>query len=147
MRAYEMRHTVSFEETNVVGNVYFVSHLRWQGKCRELFLREHAPELLERLGRDLAMVTVSCSCEYLAELFAFDVVAVRMRLDTLAQARLSMRFEYWRVSDDGERLVGRGTQEVACMHRDRGQLRPAPWPRSFLEAMAAFNQPAPAGQS
>ena len=28
---YEYRHVVGFEETNLVGNVYFVNHLRWQG--------------------------------------------------------------------------------------------------------------------
>ena len=42
-RAYEYRLVVGFEETNLVGNVYFVNHLRWQGKCREMFLRDHAP--------------------------------------------------------------------------------------------------------
>ena len=38
MRAFEYRHVVSFEETNLVGNVYFANHLSWQGRCRELFL-------------------------------------------------------------------------------------------------------------
>ena len=31
---YEYRHIVSFEETNLVGNVYYVNYLRWQGRCR-----------------------------------------------------------------------------------------------------------------
>jgi len=43
MRSYEYRHVVSFEETNLVGNVYYVNHLRWQGRVREMFLRDHAP--------------------------------------------------------------------------------------------------------
>jgi hypothetical protein len=43
MRAYEYRHVVSFEETNLVGNVYYVNHIRWQGLCREMFLRDYAP--------------------------------------------------------------------------------------------------------
>ena len=37
MRSYEYRHVVAFEETNLVGNVYYVNHLRWQGRCREMF--------------------------------------------------------------------------------------------------------------
>src|ERR687897_161818 len=77
MRRFEIRHVVSFEDTNVVGNVYYVNHLRWQGRCREMFMREYAPELVERLASDLAMATVRCSCEYLLELSAFDEVAVR----------------------------------------------------------------------
>ena len=42
MRAYEYRHVVGFEETNLVGNVYFARFVSWQGRCRELFLRDHA---------------------------------------------------------------------------------------------------------
>src|ERR671930_294956 len=71
MKTYEYSHTVSFEETNLVGNVYYVNHLRWQGRCRELFLRDHAPQVLADLESDLALVTVRVSCEYLAELVAF----------------------------------------------------------------------------
>src|SRR5437870_13412093 len=70
MRAYEYRHIVGFEETNLVGNVYYVNHLRWQGRCREMFLRDHAPGVLSALARDLALVTTRVSCEYLGELAA-----------------------------------------------------------------------------
>ena len=58
MRVYEYRHIVGFEETNLVGNVYFVNHLRWQGRCRELFLRDHAPGVLAELDRGLSFVTI-----------------------------------------------------------------------------------------
>jgi enediyne biosynthesis thioesterase len=34
MLSYEMRYVVGFEETNVVGNVYYAHHVRWQGRCR-----------------------------------------------------------------------------------------------------------------
>ena len=50
MRSYEMRYVVGFEETNVVGNVYYAHHVRWQGRCRELFLCELAPEVVPRGG-------------------------------------------------------------------------------------------------
>jgi hypothetical protein len=52
-RSYCYRHTVSFEETNVVGNVYFTRHLSWQGRCRELFFRDYAPEILDELHKEL----------------------------------------------------------------------------------------------
>src|SRR6266849_5713005 len=112
MRAYEYRHIVGFEETNLVGNVYYANHVRWQGRCRELFLRDHAPDVLAALTRGLALVTVKCSCEYLAELSAFDQVVVRMRLGALAQNRLTLLFEYWQDRDGQEDLVARGEQQV-----------------------------------
>src|SRR5829696_8551310 len=104
MRAYEYRHTVGFEETNLVGNVYYANHVRWQGRCREMFLRDHAPEVLDELSRGLHLVTTRVPCEYLSELFAFDEVVIGMRLDNLAQNRISMVFEYYRCTGNGEEL-------------------------------------------
>src|SRR5438105_3820181 len=115
MRAYEYRHIVGFEETNLIGNVYYVNHLRWQGRCRELFLRDVAPGTLGDLTRGLRLVTASCSCEYLAELAPFDEIVVRMHLNDLTQSRISLRFEYWRQHDGAEELVARGAQHIACM--------------------------------
>ena len=37
MRAYEYRHVVGFEETNLIGNVYYVNHVRWQGAAARCF--------------------------------------------------------------------------------------------------------------
>ncbi len=51
---YEYRHLVGFEETNLVGNVYYVNYLRWQGRCREMFLRDRAPDVLADIRADLS---------------------------------------------------------------------------------------------
>ena len=133
-RAYEYRHVVGFEDTNVVGNVYYVNHLRWQGRCRELFLREHVPELLDELQADLALVTLFCSCEYLAELAAFDEIVVRMMLSALSQNRMTLRFEYWRGGD----VVARGEQQIACMRRKHGVLQPEPLPERLRDALKSY---------
>lgn len=138
MRAYEYRHVVGFEETNLVGNVYFANHVCWQGRCREMFIYEHAPEVLEQLSRDLALVTTRASCEYLAELTAFDELTIRMRLGALAQNRISMDFEYWRRSGGREELVARGEQQVACMRREGDRLLPAPVPEPLREALSEY---------
>ncbi|HWR83738.1 MAG TPA: acyl-CoA thioesterase [Candidatus Deferrimicrobium sp.] len=138
MRAFEYRHVVGFEETNLVGNVYYVNHLRWQGRCREFFLREHAPDVLAALQNDLRLVTTRCSCDYLAELAAFDEIAVRMRLGELTQNRLTLLFEYYRVTPDGEELVARGEQQIACMRSAEKRLTPAPIPPSMRQALSAY---------
>src|ERR1044071_9426032 len=117
MQTYEYRHIVGFEETNLVGNVYFVNHLRWQGRCREMFLRERAPAVLDEIARGLALVTTHCSCDYLAELAAFDEILLRMRLGGITQNRVTMLFDYCRVTPEGEELVARSKQQIACMQR------------------------------
>jgi enediyne biosynthesis thioesterase len=140
MRAYEYRHVVGFEETNLVGNVYYVSHLRWQGRAREMFLREHVPEILAEFEHGLALITLNCSCQYLGELKAFDQVIIRMFLSATAQNRIAMRFEYWRQGPQQD-LVGRGEQEIACMRRQGETLVPAPIPAQLQKALAAFAEP------
>ncbi|HYX25585.1 MAG TPA: acyl-CoA thioesterase [Thermoanaerobaculia bacterium] len=143
MKFYEYRHVVGFEETNLVGNVYYVNPLRWQGRCREMFLRDHAPEVLDELSRGLALATVRCSCDYLAELFAFDQVSVRMRLGGVVQNRITLLFEYWRLTagaggTDGEELAARGEQVVACMRREGERTVPTAIPAELREALKPY---------
>jgi enediyne core biosynthesis thioesterase len=137
-KAYEYRHIVSFEETNLVGNVYYANHIRWQGRVREMFLRERAPEILAELSRDLALATLRCSCDYFAELFAFDEILIRMRLTELVQNRITMSYEYWRRKGAEEELVARGEQQVACLRREGDKMIPVPVPKALREALKPY---------
>jgi enediyne biosynthesis thioesterase len=139
-RAYEYRHTVGFEETNLVGNVYYVNHLRWQGRCREMFLRDHAPEILDDLKQGLALTTIRCSCDYFIELEAFDQILIRMRLGEVVQNRLTLRFEYFRLTGRGEELIARGEQQVACMRRQGHETVPTPIPPALREALRPYSE-------
>lgn len=146
MQLYEYQHVISFSETNLVGNVYYVNYLSWQGRCREMFLRDRAPDILTQLDRGLALATVKVSCEYFSELFAFDKVSIRMRLGAIAQNRITMLFEYYKITDTEEKLVAKGEQQVACLKRvgdsptetlcDR--TVPIPIPESLLEALQPY---------
>jgi enediyne biosynthesis thioesterase len=133
---YEYRHVVVLEETNLLGNVYFSHYLRWQGHCRELFIHELAQEVFADLDleRD-ALVTTRCSCNYLAELAAFDQVAIRMHLGEVAQNRLTLMFDYVRIDGDGEELVARGEQQLAWLRRNGERFEPRPVPEPLLDAI------------
>ncbi|WP_345626560.1 acyl-CoA thioesterase [Rugosimonospora acidiphila] len=143
---YVYRHLVTFDETNLVGNVYFAHYLHWQGHCREHFLAEHAPAVLAELDDGLALVTVNCSADFYAESRAFDRVEVRMVLETLASNRIAMSFDYVRTREDGDELLARGTQTVACMRRGAYGLEPAPVPDELRQALARFGAATPAGE-
>jgi enediyne biosynthesis thioesterase len=138
MRAYEYRHIVGFEETNLVGNVYFANHLRWQGRCRELFPRDHAPGILAEMEQGFAFVTTRVVCEYFEELRAWDEVAIQMKLASLAQNRMTMSFDYYRIQASPEVLVARGEQQVACMRRQGTRMVPTPVPSELQEALRPF---------
>ncbi|MER7729110.1 acyl-CoA thioesterase [Streptomyces sp. NPDC096323] len=136
---YEYRHLVGFEETNLVGNVYYAHYLRWQGRCREMFLRDHAPEVLADIQDDLKLFTLKVDCEFFAEITAFDELSIRMRLDDLTQTQVAFSFDYARVRQDGtEDLVARGQQRIACMRGPNTQTRPARVPQALRNALAPF---------
>lgn len=135
---YELRHTVGFEETNIVGNVYYVNYLRWQGRCREMFLKERAPAVLADLQADLKLFTLKVDCEFFAEITAFDDIAIRMRLLELAQTQVEFGFDYLRLHPEGESLVARGAQRVACMRGPNNRTVPARVPDALKRALEPY---------
>jgi enediyne biosynthesis thioesterase len=139
MRSYEYRHRVCFEETNVVGNVYYANLVRWQGRCRETFLYEHLPDLALEFGRSMGLVTTRVSCFFYRELAAFDEVLIRMTAHSLTQNRLVMRFAYMRVlNDGGEEIVAEGEQEVTCIRREGANVTPVPLPAALLDVVELY---------
>ena len=135
---YEYRHVVGFEETNLVGNVYDVNYLRWQGRCREMFLLEHAPDVLDELSDDLELCTVKSECENLTEISAFDEVSIRMRLEELTHTQIDFAFDYVRVREGVEELIARGRQRVTCMRGADGATAPARVPPQLGAAVGAY---------
>ena len=139
-RYYEYRHLVTFQETNLVGNVYYANHISWQGRVRELFLRDHAPTVVQELMNGLLIATTRVSCDYLAELNVFDEILIRMRLKEATQSRLTLSYEYWRQTARGEDLVARGEQQLACLRRTGTEAIPTPIPTALHHALEPFRE-------
>jgi len=137
--AFVYRHTVTFEETNLVGNVYYARHVSWQGRCREMFLYRHAPTILDELKRDLRLVTIRVSCDYFEEFQAFDDVEIEMRLAHQEQHRIGLDFEYWLTRGDaGRRLAASGFQETGCLRVGENGATPVSPPADLLAGLRNF---------
>lgn len=136
MKHFEYRLAVSFCDTNVVGNVYFVNYFRWQGLCREEFLRLYAPRVLQDFRSGCGMITQECSCVFHHEAFAFEEIVIRMRLERLSWTSVTMGFEYFRLESTGLRvLVAEGRQSAAWVN---AQHKLAMFPRYLHEAISRF---------
>jgi enediyne core biosynthesis thioesterase len=136
--AFEYCFTTTFEETNLVGNIYFANYARWQGKCREMFLQEYCPDVIDQVHKGLALITLDLHLRYISQLFAFDKVIMRMSLGSMASSRMMMLFKYYKAIRGGEELVCEGSQAMACMRADAGgRMVAAPIPESIFEV---FNQ-------
>ncbi len=142
-RVFEIRHVVTFEETNVVGNVYFVNHLSWQGRCREMFLRQHAAGSIRELdGQGLSLATSSVAVEYFEELFPFDEIVIRMTLRELTPGSASLIFDYLRQNETSLTLIARGQHTVAVKRKAGSGLEvqsgPAVFPPDLARALAEY---------
>lgn len=138
MKLFEYRLAVGFGDTNVVGNVYFANYFRWQGQCREEFLRLYAPRVLEDFRSGCGMITQECSCVFHHETFAFDEIVMRMRLERLTWTAVTMGFEYFRLEPTGLRtLVAEGRQAAAWVNE---QHKLAMFPRYLYEVINRFAQ-------
>jgi enediyne biosynthesis thioesterase len=136
--SYAYRHVVSFEETNVVGNVYYVRHVAWQGRCREMFLKDRAPAILDEIAHGLRLVTLRVGCEYLEELRAFDEVEIRMSLAQVRGHRIGLDFDYALIRDGTETLAAQGFQEIGCMRAAGAGYAATPVPAALGRALAPY---------
>jgi enediyne biosynthesis thioesterase len=137
-RSFDMHHVVTFEETNLVGNVYYTNYFSWQGRCRELFLREHAPQTLHSLASgELRLVTAHASCDFTDEFTAFDELLIRMTLNRLIAFGVSLNFDYCRASSPADTLA-RGRQDVKFLRRQGAGWDLCEMPEALLTAVRRY---------
>jgi enediyne biosynthesis thioesterase len=139
--AFLWRPFISFEDTNLVGNVYFAKFISWQGRCREAFLAEHAPDVLEMLAGTLRLVTIKVSCEFFEELAAFDPLEIEMRLRAQRGNRIELEFRYCLERSGHRRLAALGMQEIGCMQQPEAgaALLPVDIPNSLQQALRSYS--------
>ena len=61
-----------------------------------------------------------------------------MHLLELTQTQLEFGFDYVHLAAEGERLVARGRQRVACMRGPNGRTEPSRVPEALVEALKPY---------
>lgn len=141
MKRFEYLHIVGFEDTNLAGNVYFSNFIKWQGRCREFFLKLKCPGILHDIEvNNLTLITLNCSCEFIGELKAFDEVSVEMMLAEVAKNRIKMEFEYYKLSGKQKTIVATGIHEIGCFKRNMSGLEVTPIPASLIESLEEYKK-------
>lgn len=142
MQCFEYRLSVSFADTNVVGNVYFANYFLWQGRCREEFLRQYAPRVLQDFRAGFGMITKESACVFHHEAFAFEEIVIQMKLEQLTRTSIIMGFDYFRVDAEPMRtLIAEGHQKALWVGPDH---KLALIPQYLHEAIRRFADPAAA---
>ena len=117
--------------------------LGWQGKCRELFLEDHATDTLNRVAnRDLILQTTTASLDMLQlPPEGTDQVRVEMRLETLKCGQMGVRFDYFVDLPRGQPIrFAKGSQKMSSKHQSGLAVGPCPFPADLLLALRKFTQ-------
>ncbi|MCU6501677.1 acyl-CoA thioesterase [Rugamonas sp. A1-17] len=132
---FDLRHVVTFEETNLVGNVYYTNYFSWQGRCREMFLRQHAPQTLAELrAGELRLVTAHASCDYVDEFNVFDEIVIRLSLNRFIAYGLSLNFDYV----CGQATLARGRQDIKFLRQQAGRWALTEVPDTLIKAARLY---------
>ncbi|MEW5894577.1 MAG: SDR family NAD(P)-dependent oxidoreductase [Candidatus Omnitrophota bacterium] len=97
---YKKRFETSFEDSNLVGNIYFSNYAKWLGRVFDHFIYTHAPEIVISKGAANGEFTcIKCEINNLNEAMPFDEIQVYMRLDSLYQNGVDFDFDFYLVKD------------------------------------------------
>jgi enediyne polyketide synthase len=98
----------SFEESNLVGNIYFANYYLWQGPTRDRFFQSIAPEYYVGAGERGELRCEYVRIDHLREAMPFHRIAARMSLEAVYERGLRLRFDYFRVTGDTREKLGSG---------------------------------------
>ena len=127
--------TVTVGDASSVGFTYFTKYFEWQGLYRETWAYEIFPDYIAGFTGEVVMLTYSCSCELLGTLWPGDRLVIKLVAPWIRLAFMQGLYFYYRVTDDGEKLVARGEQIWMNAHRKGDTFTPGPWPANVVEGV------------
>lgn len=130
-----MERIVTVGDASSVGFTYFTKFIEWQGLVRETVGFEFFPDYMAGFTGEVVMLTMSCSCEFLGSLWPGDRVRIKVVAPWVRLAYMQGLYFYYRVTDDGEKLVARGEQLWMNAHRKGDTFTPGPWPANVVDGV------------
>jgi acyl-CoA thioesterase FadM len=130
----------TWEDANVVGNVYFANYGVWQGRARDRFLQALAPELFRSSAKRSMLHCLNTGTYHLREAMPFDSVDVKVYITTVSERGARLEFDFLRAGGNapGSKLA-RGFHEVAWVSRNRSSTpEPLPWPTGVKDLLMAL---------
>ncbi len=127
----------SLEDANLVGNIYFDNYTKWQGRLRDLFLFDVAPELYSAGAPRGELMVRRCRVHHIREAMPFDRIHVSMGLRAVHENGVRLEFDYSRINPDGSReKLAFSEQEAVWVTRDAdGRPAEAPLPAELLDQL------------
>ena len=94
---FEQSFDTTFEESNLVGNIYFSNYATWLGKTRDLFLHGIIPQSLNQ-NQHTEVFALRTKIQHLREAMPFDKILVSMRLKQLSCDGVQLYFDFYKTT-------------------------------------------------
>ena len=137
--------STSLQDSNLVGNLYFSNYSAWQGRLRDRFLHEIAPECFDLRQLEAQPECLFFSTHHLREAMPFDSIEVHMSVKAMYEGALDLWFDYYRVDMTGTReKLAVGEHRVALVSTSQDSPEVVAWPdraRDRLRLMLSKAEP------
>jgi enediyne polyketide synthase len=121
--------STSLQDSNLVGNLYFSNYSAWQGRLRDRFLHEIAPECFDLRQLGAQPECLFFSTHHLREAMPFDSIEAQMSVKAMYDGALDLWFDYYRVDMTGTReKLAVGEHRIALVSTSQDSPQVVPWP-------------------
>lgn len=128
----EQTFETTLEDANLVGNIYYSNYYIWQGRMRDQFFYDIAPEYFQTVGEQGEIRCLSTQVDHLREAMPFDKIFVTMSLKVLYECGCILHFEYFSLGSDAKKIkLAVGEHKAAWLLSARAVPLPAKITRAF----------------
>ena len=133
----EQTFQTALEDADLVGNIHFSDYFVWQGRVRDSYFYELAPNYYRGNGEQGELLCRRSRVEHLREAMPFDRIYVTMSLRAVYECGVSLYFEYFHLNDNGEKQkLAYGEHDAVWTKRVAGDnFVSAPLPQKIREAL------------
>jgi acyl-CoA thioesterase FadM len=130
---YTHHSVVTIGDTNLLQNMYFANYFKLAGTARELWLRQHVPEVQAFLSQGLVLITKNASCEFFHDFYLFDSVRLELWFEALKRSSIEVHFAFFH--NETGKLHALGVQTIVIADATH---KPCSIPQGFVDASLAF---------
>ncbi|HAK59113.1 MAG TPA: hypothetical protein DCO77_01850, partial [Nitrospiraceae bacterium] len=127
----------TLEDATLMANIHFSSYYLWQGRVRDHYVNEMAPEYFNGSGKQGELRCMRCKVNHISEAMPFERIAVRMYRTAIYERGIRFYFDYYRIGLDGARKkLGYGEHEAAWFApTEENTWLPSELPKTILDAL------------
>ncbi len=137
---FEKTFETTYEDSNLMGNIYFSNYFIWQSRIIDQYFNKVEPDYSPGPDNKGELLCLDSSVEYLRHAEPFDKILVTMSLKYLYEQAVKFHFEYFQVDPAGKKeKIAFGDNEVLWVeHNNLGEVIQKNLPKKIIKSLTAL---------